>query len=102
MGRKSYLLHNMRKDVAILCFKKYNSDKACFGPLLEGEDNLINKLRVDECSVWRRPITFQEAADDEGAIRREAARMMTAATLHAPYFFDTGTIFMTVLLCCFM
>ncbi len=37
-GRKSYFVHNMRQDVAILCSKyNTNSDKACFGPAPEGE-----------------------------------------------------------------
>ena len=32
-GRKSYLVHNMRQDVEILCLNSNtNSDKACFGP----------------------------------------------------------------------
>ena len=37
-GRKSYFVHTMRQDVAILCYK-YNTiaTKPVSGPLLEGE-----------------------------------------------------------------
>ena len=37
----------------------------------------------NECSAWRRPITFQEAADDEGATGREAARIATFLRSHS-------------------
>jgi hypothetical protein len=40
MGRKSYFVHHIRQDVAILCLKyNTNSDKACFGPAPGEKDN---------------------------------------------------------------
>ena len=37
----------------------------------------------NECGAWRRPITFQETADNEGAIRREAARIAEFLRSHS-------------------
>jgi hypothetical protein len=43
-GRKSYVVHSMRQDVAILCSKSNtNSDKACFGPAPGGRKITIYK-----------------------------------------------------------
>ena len=37
-GRKSYFVHNMRQDYAILCYKSNTiATKPVSGPLLEGE-----------------------------------------------------------------
>ena len=45
-GRKSYFVHNMRQDVAILCSKSNtNSDKACFGPAPGGRKITIRRTR---------------------------------------------------------
>ena len=55
-GRKSYFVHSMRPDVAILCSKSNtNSDKACFGPAPGGGKITIDK---DPVSPGHAPYDF--------------------------------------------
>ena len=54
-GRKSYFVHDIRQDVAILCLKyNTNSDKACFGPAPGEKDN----HKKDPVSPGHAPYDF--------------------------------------------
>ena len=60
-GRKSYFVHNMRQDVAILCSKSNtNSDKACFGPAPGGRKISIRRTGAMPLMISTRENIYSE------------------------------------------